>query len=88
MPILRRSPISKVRFKLSAEIPSFPVAKCQQAANQTVSGVRVRSKNVPAVTDVRLPQPVHWYLPSPSRHPPGRPQAGQVKPLGHLSHSR
>jgi hypothetical protein len=30
----------------------------------------VRSKIVPAVTDVRLRQPAHSYRPSPSRHPP------------------
>jgi hypothetical protein len=81
-------PISKVRFRLSAEIPSLPVAKYQQAENQTVSGVRVRSKIVPAVTDVRLPHSVHMNLPSSSRHPPGCPHAGQMKPEGHLNHSR
>ena len=31
----------------------------QQAANQTVRGVRVRSKMVPAITEVRFPHPVH-----------------------------
>ena len=46
-----------VRFKLSAEMPSLPLANSQQALNQTVSGVRVRSKIVPAVTEVRSPQP-------------------------------
>jgi hypothetical protein len=34
-------------------MPSFCVANSQQAVNHTVSGVRVRSKIVPAVTDVR-----------------------------------
>ena len=77
-----------MRFKLSAEIPSLPVAKCQQAANQTVRGVRVLSKMVPAVTEVRLPHPAHMILPSPVRHPAGLPQAVQTKPEGHLSHSR
>src|SRR4051794_16971396 len=36
-------------------MPSLAAASCQQAVNQTVSGVRVRSKIVPAVTDVRRP---------------------------------
>jgi len=46
-------------LRLSAEIPSFWLANCQQAVNQTVSGVRVRSKIVPAVTDVRSPHSWH-----------------------------
>jgi hypothetical protein len=37
----------------------LPVANSQQALNQTVNGVRVRSKIVPAVTDVRAPHPEH-----------------------------
>ena len=44
---------------LSAEIPSLLAANSQQAVNQTVSGVRVRSKIVPAGTDVRPPHPEH-----------------------------
>ena len=47
------------------------MAKSQQAVNQTVSGVRVRSKIVPAVTEVRLPHLEHMYRPSPSRQPVG-----------------
>jgi len=43
---------------------------------------------VPAVTEVRAPQPVHMNLPSPIRHPAGLPQVGQAKPVGHLNHSR
>ena len=38
--------------------------------NHTVSGVCVRSKTVPAVTEVRRPQPPHSCRPSPSRQPP------------------
>jgi hypothetical protein len=34
-------------------MPSFWVANSQRAVNHTVSGVRVRSKIVPAVTEVR-----------------------------------
>ena len=47
------------RFSASAEIPSFWLANSQQAINHTVSGVRVRSKIVPAVTEVRSPQAEH-----------------------------
>jgi hypothetical protein len=46
-------PISSVRLRLSAAIPSLPLANSQQALNHTVSGVRVRSKIVPAVTELR-----------------------------------
>ena len=77
-----------LRFRLSAEIPSLPVANNQQAVNQTVSGVRVRSKIVPAVTDVRWPHPEHLKRPSPGRQAPSWPQAAQAKPAGHRSHSR
>ncbi|MGB0097919.1 MAG: hypothetical protein WBP81_35945 [Solirubrobacteraceae bacterium] len=38
---------------LKTEIPSFWLANSQQAMNQTVSGVRVLSKIVPAVAEVR-----------------------------------
>ena len=46
-------PISRVLWVLSAEIPSLAVTNSQHVANHTVSGVRVLSKIVPAVTDVR-----------------------------------
>ena len=49
-------------------MPSFCVANNQHAMNHTVSGVRVRSKIVPAVGDVRTPQPRHISRLSPSRH--------------------
>ena len=52
-------PISSARFSASAEIPSFWLANSQQAIDRTVSGVRVRSKIVPAVTEVRSPQAEH-----------------------------
>ena len=45
--------MSGARCRLCAETPSFWVANSQHAVNQTVSGVRVRSKIVPAVTEVR-----------------------------------
>jgi len=46
-------PISSARLRDSAEIPSFWLDNSQHAINHTVSGVRVRSKIVPAVTEVR-----------------------------------
>ena len=52
-------PISSARCRLSAEIPSFCAANIQQAVNHTVSGVRRRPDSVPAVTEVRDPQPAH-----------------------------
>ena len=58
------------------------MANIQQVVNQTVSGVRVRSKMVPAVTDVRMPQPEHQNRPPPSRQPPSSPQPGQTNPVG------
>ena len=63
-------PISSDRCRLCAEMPSFCAANSQQAVNHTVSGVRVRSKIVPAVTDVRRWQAAHSNRPSPSRQPP------------------
>ena len=81
-------PISSVRWRLSAEMPSLALAKAQQAANQTVSGVLVRWKIVPAVTDVRCPHAVHIQRPSPVYQPPAESQSGQTNPFGHRSHSR
>jgi hypothetical protein len=51
-------------------MPSLAAANCQRAVNQTVSGVLVRSKIVPAVTELRRPQREHSNRPSPSRQPP------------------
>ena len=81
-------PISSDRCRLCAEMPSFCVANSQHAVNHTVSGVRVRSKIVPAVTEVRRLQPAHSYRPSPSRQPPACPHDGQAKPPGQRSQSR
>ena len=81
-------PISSTRFKLNAEIPSLPVANSQHAVNHTVSGVRVRSKIVPAVTELRVLHTEHLYRPSPRRQPSSCPHVGQMKPSGHRNHSR
>ena len=69
-------------------MPSFWVANSQHAVNHTVSGVRVRSKIVPAVTEVRELHPAHSKRPSPSRQPVPSRQRGQMKPPGQRSHSR
>ncbi len=62
-------PISSARCRLSAEMPSFCVANSQHAVNHTVSGVRVRSTIVPAVTEVRELHLANSVPPSPSRQP-------------------
>ena len=69
-------------------MPSLPLANSQQALNHTVSGVRVLSKIVPAVTEVRFPHPGHMKRPSARRHPPPWSHFGQTKPMGYRSHSR
>jgi hypothetical protein len=56
--------------------------------NQTVSGVRVRSKIVPAVGEVRCPHAEHFERPSAVRQPRACPQLGQTNPSGQRSHSR
>lgn len=51
------------RFRWSAEIPSLPLTSCQGAASVTASGIRVRSKLVPAGTELNLPHPLHSSVP-------------------------
>lgn len=46
-------PISTVRWRPSADLPIFSVLNSQQAVKHTVSGVRARSRIVPAVSEVR-----------------------------------
>jgi hypothetical protein len=50
--------------------------------------VRVLSKIVPAVTDVRRSHPPQRNRPSAIRQPTRCPQSGQTNPSGHRSHSR
>jgi hypothetical protein len=83
-----QQPISRDRCRLSAEIPSLAVANSQHAVNHTVSGVRVRSKIVPAVTDVRCPHAAHMIRPSPSRQPRRMLHSRQMNPCGQRGHSR
>jgi len=58
------------------------------AANQTVSGVRVPWKIVPAVADPRRPQPPHDHRPSASLQAVVASQSGQQNPSGQRSQSR
>ena len=60
----------------------------QIAANQVRSGVRVRSKIVPAVTDVRREQLVHIHRLSLVRHDVVPPHFGQTKPPGQRNPAR
>jgi hypothetical protein len=64
------------------------VANSQQAVNHTCRWVRVRSKIVPAVTDVRRPHRLHMNRVSASRQPWSWLHPGQLKPFGQRSHSR
>ena len=62
-------PISSARCKPRTETPRLLLVMCQAAANQTVSGVLVRCKIVPAVTDTRRVQTPHDQRPASSRQP-------------------
>src|ERR1035437_9714874 len=68
-------------------MPSLAVANDQHAWNHTVNGVRVRSKIVPAVTDVRCEHAAHSHRPSASRHPSTCPYSSQTNPSGDGSHA-
>lgn len=81
-------PISSVRCTLNAEMPSLPEANIQHTVNHTVNGVRVLSKIVPAVTEVRASQAVHLKRPSLIRHAAALPHPSQTNPRGQRSHSK
>jgi len=72
----------------SAEIPCFWLTIIHAAANQTVSGVRVPWKIVPAVADTRRPQRPHDHRPSGSFHATAERHSGQHKPSGQRSQSK
>ena len=76
------------RWRPSALTPLFWLVSCQAASNQSVSGVRVWWKIVPAVAETRRPQPPHDRRPSRSRQDTAEPQWGQAKPSRHRSQSR
>jgi hypothetical protein len=61
--------MSKTRCRLCADTPSFWVANSQHAMNHTANGVRVLSKIVPAMTDVRPSDPPQRNRPSAIRQP-------------------
>ncbi len=58
------------------------------AANHSVSGVRVLSKIVPAVTDVLPEHPAHTQRPRPVRHPRRPPHEKHTMPSGQRNSSR
>lgn len=62
---------------MSAETPSFWVANIQQVVNQPSAECGSDSKMVPAVSDVRLPQPKYQKRPSPSSSLPRRRNPGR-----------
>jgi hypothetical protein len=88
----QKSGISALNLKRLLEIGSYQTAwweaNSQQAVNQTVSGVRVRSKMVRAVGELRDAQATHSKRPSPSLQPPRCTQPRQTNPPGQRSHSK
>jgi hypothetical protein len=71
-----------------ADTPILSPTIRHATANQTVSGVRVLSKIVPAVTDTLRSQPPHFQRESANRHPAMLAQCGQTNPSGQRSQSR
>ena len=69
-------------------MPPFPLVRCQAAENQTVSGVRVPWKIVPAVAETRRSQPAQRQRRSGARHPSGEAHHGHTNPSGQRSQSR
>lgn len=58
----------RTRCSPAADTPFFRAVTNQTAANQVRTGVRVRSKIVPEVADVRREHAVHIHRPSAVRH--------------------
>lgn len=81
-------PMPSSRFRASAEVPLFEVARNQAAANQTVSGARVSWKIVPAVRDTRWRQPAQRHTDPAIALPLSSSQCGHTNPSGHRSQSR
>ncbi|GAA1221964.1 hypothetical protein GCM10009655_22000 [Rhodoglobus aureus] len=71
----------KTRCSPRAETPFFCEVTNQIAANQVRMEVGVRSKIVPAVTDVRREQPVHIHRLSLVRHAPMPPHFELANPF-------
>lgn len=69
-------------------MPCFWLVICHPAANQTVNGVRVPWKIVPAVADTRRAQPPQDHRPSASLHAIVARHTGHQNPSGQRSQSR
>ena len=69
-------------------MPFFCDVTNQIAANHVDSGVRVRWKIVPAVTDVLRAQARHIHSESLVRQKSRPPHAGHTKPSGHRRPAR
>ena len=80
-------PSSISRRSWVAETPVLLLTSSHAAVNQTVSGVRVLSKIVPAVAETFGLQTPHSHLASDQRHPAKLPQPGQTTPSGQRSQS-
>jgi hypothetical protein len=75
-------PKPRTRCRPRAETPFFWLVMNQTAANQVDSGVRVRWKIVPALTEVCRPQSAHIQRAFAVRQYRSLPQAGHTKPSG------
>src|SRR5665647_2064379 len=73
-------PKPRTRCSPSAETPFFWLVMNQTAANQVDSGVRVRWKIVPAVTEVCRPQSMHIHRAFAVRQYRLEPHAGNTNP--------
>ena len=71
-----------------AEAPFFCEVTSQMAANHVLSGVRVRWKMVPAVTEVLRPQAAHFQCRVEVGHAFSPWHTGHRKPCGQRSSAR
>src|SRR5699024_4178690 len=76
------------RCNPSAETPFFCEVTSHTAANHVDSGVRVRWKIVPAVTDVCRPHAAHMNRTLAVRQPRVHAHTGHTNPSGQRSRSR
>jgi len=81
--------VPKVRSKVFADRPFLAVVTCHAASNQVVKGVRVFSKIVPGVTDVRWRHFEHTRRPRVCLQGSAvTPHSGHVNPSGQRKPSR
>ena len=79
----------RVRSRVTADISFLAVVRCQAASNQVVSGVRVLSRIVPAVTVAWCRQEGHTRRPRVCRHGAvAASRTGQTMPSGQRNASR